>query len=41
VIITFATPPPGPPVSARKLRGGVLTGTGNAFGARPLREVGP
>jgi hypothetical protein len=41
VIITFATPPPGPPVSARKLRGGVLTGTGNAFGDRPLQEVGP
>jgi len=41
VIITFATPPPAPPVSARRLRGGMLTGTGNAFGDRPLQEAGP
>ena len=41
VIITFPTPPPGPPVTARKLRGGVLTGTGNAFGDHTLHEDGP
>ena len=41
VIITYATLPTAPQVSARQLRGGVLTGTGNAFGDRPLQEVGP
>ena len=41
VIITFATPPLAPPVSARSIRGGVLTGSGDVFGDRPLQEVGP
>jgi hypothetical protein len=41
VIITFAPPPPAPPVSARRLRGGVLTGTGSAFGDPPLQGAGP
>jgi hypothetical protein len=40
VIITFATPVPAPPVAARSLRGGVLTGTGSVFGGA-LEGVGP
>jgi hypothetical protein len=41
VIITFATPPPGPPVTERRLRGGVLTGTSDGFGDRLFEEVQP
>ena len=41
VVITFATPTPAAPVTQRRLRGGVLTGTGNVFGDRSLPEVGP
>jgi hypothetical protein len=41
VIVTYPTPAPAPPVSARSIQGGVLTGTGNVFGDGALREVGP
>jgi hypothetical protein len=40
VFITYATPAPAPPVSARSIGGGVLTGTGEIFGDRALEGLG-